>query len=123
MSAKRFNQGKTQWSLVDFPSLEGAVRVLEIGKEKYGAFNWKKGLYTTKISESLMRHLFAYLDGEDIDEDGLRHIDHIICNSMFLSYMDNKKPEFDDRESLQSNKKTKLSLKAIIKKFLKGVKK
>lgn len=46
-----------------------------------------------------MRHLFAYLKGEDCDkESGLRHIDHIMCNSMFLSYMDrNKKEEFDDR--------------------------
>lgn len=97
--AKRYNSGKTQWSLVDFKSLEGMVKILEFGAEKYGASNWKKGLKTTEVCESLMRHLFAYLDGEDNDqESGMRHIDHVLCNAMFLSYMDSNKPEFDTRD-------------------------
>jgi len=99
MEGSRFNEGKPRWSLVDFKSLEGMVRVLEFGADKYGDFNWQKGLKTTEICESLMRHLFAYLRGEDLDsESGLRHIDHIMCNSMFLSYMDSNRPDFDTRQ-------------------------
>ena len=97
-SALRYNSGKLQWSLVDFDALEDMVRVLEFGAKKYDADNWKKGLQTNEIAESMMRHLFAYLRGEDIDpESGLPHTGHIMCNAMFLSYMQKFAPKFDGR--------------------------
>ena len=96
--ALRYNQGKTQWSLVDFDSLEGLVHVLEYGAKKYNKDNWKKGMPVTQVSESLMRHLFAFLRGEDIDpESGCRHISHVMCNTMFLEYILREKPHYDDR--------------------------
>jgi hypothetical protein len=76
--ALRYNMGKLEWSLVDFDSLEGLVKVLEYGCHKYARNNWKKGMPVTKVSESLMRHLFAFLRGEDVDpESGCRHISHV----------------------------------------------
>lgn len=94
----RYNQGKLRWSLVDFDALEDMVKVLEFGAEKYDDHNWKKGLNTTQVCESLMRHLTAYLRGEDKDpESGVSHIGHIQCNAMFLSYMEKFKKDFDDR--------------------------
>ena len=96
--ALRYNQGKLQWSLVDFKSLEGMVQVLEMGAEKYDKHNWKKGMPITKVSESLMRHLFAFLNGEETDpESGLSHISHVMCNAMFIEYIMREKPQFDDR--------------------------
>jgi len=95
--ADRFNQGKLQWSLVDFNAFEDMVRVLEFGAQKYDAHNWKKGLMVSGVCESLIRHLFAYMNGEDIDpESGLPHIGHIQCNAMFLGNY-SKRPELDDR--------------------------
>ena len=89
--ASRFNAGKPQWSIVDFKSLEPMVRVLEFGSVKYSRDNWKKGMPINEICDSLMRHLVAYMDGEELDpESGLSHIGHIQCNAMFLSYMENK---------------------------------
>jgi len=97
--ALRYNQGKPQWSLVDFESLEGLVQVLEYGAQKYARDNWKKGMPVTQVSESLMRHLFAFLRGEDIDpESGCRHISHVMCNTMFLEYILREKPHYDDRK-------------------------
>jgi hypothetical protein len=97
-SALRYNSGKLQWSLVDFDALEDMVKVLEFGAKKYSEDNWKKGLKTNEIAESMMRHLFAYLRGEDIDpESGLPHTGHIMCNAMFLSYMQKFAPKFDSR--------------------------
>lgn len=95
----RFNTGKTQWGLVDFAALEGMVKVLEFGAQKYGIGNWQKGLTTVSIIESLLRHIFAYLKGEDIDsETGLKHVDHALCNAMFLVYMEKNKKEMDNRK-------------------------
>lgn len=97
--ALRYNQGKLQWSLVDFESLEGLVKVLEYGAQKYERDNWKKGMPVTKVSESLMRHLFAFLSGEDVDpESGCRHISHVMCNVMFIEYILREKSHYDDRK-------------------------
>ena len=96
--ALRYNEGKEQWSLVDFKSLKPMVEVLEYGANKYEPFNWTKGFPTTKLCESLLRHVFAYLGGEDIDqESGLSHIGHIQCNAMFLAYNHTHHFDKDDR--------------------------
>src|SRR3990167_10208167 len=87
MKAKRFNQGKPKWSLVHFKSLEPMIQVLEFGAVKYSADNWKKGLDSKEILESMQRHLGALMDGQDTDpESKLHHIGHIMCNAMFYSY-------------------------------------
>lgn len=94
---QRFNNGKPRWALVDFQALEPMVRVLEYGCKKYDADNWKKGLYTRGITESMLRHTFALLRGELNDEEsGLPHIGHIMANAMFISHMIEQKPNFND---------------------------
>lgn len=97
-AARRFNEGKRQWDLVDFKSLEPMVEVLEFGSKKYAAHEWQKGQNTILICNSLMRHLMAFMNGEDNDpESKLSHIGHIQCNAMFLNYMLREKKELDDR--------------------------
>lgn len=96
--ALRYNQGKRKWALVDFKSLEPMVEVLEYGEEKYASWNWMKGQEVTGICESLLRHTFAFMDGEDNDpESGLSHLGHMMSNLMFISYMLREKPEWDNR--------------------------
>lgn len=88
--ALRYNQGKPQYSLLDLKSLEPCVRVLEFGANKYARDNWKKGMPREQIIDSMMRHLAALIDGEEIDpESGLSHIGHIQCNALFLGNKNN----------------------------------
>jgi hypothetical protein len=95
--AARFNEGKPQWSLVHFKSLEPMVRVLEFGCIKYDRNNWKKAMDTSKILESMQRHLAALFDGEEVDsETGISHMGHIQCNAMFYNYHKDKEND-DDR--------------------------
>ena len=97
-AALRFNSGKRQWSLVDWPSIEPMVEVLEFGAEKYAPDNWKKGLEIRGVMESMLRHAFAFLEGEDRDqESGLSHIGHIMCNAMFVEYYMKHYPGLDNR--------------------------
>lgn len=98
--ADRFNEGKIQWSLVDFKSLEPMVRVLEYGAKKYSKDQWKLGLPTLEVCESLLRHTFAFMNGEDNDSESLlSHIGHIQCNAMFLAYILREKKELDTRNT------------------------
>ena len=95
---ERQNEGKLRWSLVPHSALEPMVEVLEFGAKKYDDNNWQKGLPIREICESLQRHLYAFMEGEDNDpESGLSHIGHMQCNLMSLAWMKENKPEFDDR--------------------------
>lgn len=85
--AMRFNDDKLKWSLVDFESLEPLVKVLMFGAKKYSPDNWKKGLPTNEVCESLLRHVFAIMRGELFDkESGELHIGHVMANAMFISF-------------------------------------
>lgn len=96
--ALRHNSGKTQWSLIDYPSIEPMVKVLEFGSNKYTRDNWHKGHSINSLCDSLMRHLVAFMSGEDDDpESGESHVGHILCNAMFINYNLKHKKELDDR--------------------------
>jgi len=97
--ADRYNTGKLDWSLVDFEALQPMVRVLMKGAEKYSPDNWKRGLPMKDMFSSLMRHMVAFMSGQDNDaETGESHLGHALCNLMFMSWMLANKPEFDNRK-------------------------
>lgn len=78
---------KPQWHLLPFEAVEGAVRVLMHGAKKYSAYNWSKGMPYTRVLDAAQRHLNAIYQGEDKDPDsGLDHVDHAICELVFLKY-------------------------------------
>jgi hypothetical protein len=106
--ALRYNEGKLRWSLIDWKSLEPMVRVLEKGAQKYDDHNWKKGMPTSQISESLLRHMFAFMNGEDNDlETNESHLGHVMCNVMFLIYNLRENPQFDDRQRKTNTEKNR----------------
>ena len=100
MSAEKKNEGKLEWSLIDMPSFEELVRVLEFGKQKYSRDNWKKGRPWLEIYDATLRHLVSWREGEDIDpESGLSHLAHAQANLMFLIYFKNNLQQLDNRKN------------------------
>ena len=101
--AVKYDDGKADWSLVPFESLEGMVKVLEFGAKKYAGWNWTTngGFSYTRVLRSCLRHIFAYMRGEDNDpESGLSHIHHAMCNLLFISHYIGNKEKYnkDDRQ-------------------------
>lgn len=94
----KHDAGKAPMSLLDRKALEGVAEVLAFGAAKYAAHNWRGGFDHTRLSDAALRHIFAWIDGEDADpESGLSHIAHAQCCLMFLQRMIIDKPERDDR--------------------------
>ncbi|WP_443696427.1 dATP/dGTP diphosphohydrolase domain-containing protein [Pseudomonas sp.] len=94
----KHDNGKAPMSLLDRKALEGIAEVLQFGAAKYAAHNWRGGFAHTRLTDAALRHIFAFLDGEDADpESGLSHIAHAQCCLMFLQRMIADSPELDDR--------------------------
>ncbi len=70
----------------NFYVLESALaKVLTFGARKYKPNNWKQCSDTGRYLAAAHRHLNAAITGEDNDpETNLPHIDHFLCNIMFL---------------------------------------
>ena len=85
------DSSKTRMSLIDPDFIIGLADILTHGAEKYAADNWKlidpSELYRYK--DALLRHLYAYLSGELIDQDsGRPHLDCVAFNVMALRYFE-----------------------------------
>lgn len=94
----KFDTGKPPFDLLSRQWLEGTAQVLAFGAKKYDRHNWRKGIQFSRLLGAALRHLLAFQDGEDLDpETGLSHIHHASCCLMFLSELQIKKPEMDDR--------------------------
>lgn len=94
----KHDDGKTQWHLLPLEAVEGAVRVMMHGAKKYSAYNWANGMPYTRVLDAAMRHINAIYQGEDKDPDsGLDHVDHAICELLFLKYYMIHRVGEDDR--------------------------
>jgi hypothetical protein len=69
-----------------------AIR-LEAGAKRYGPDNWRKGMPFCRTADSLIRHIFQWLD-RDSTED---HLAAIACNAMFLMHYEQAHRNLDDR--------------------------
>ncbi len=68
-------------------SLAFLSRVMELGANKYGPFNWRSNnVKTTVYYEAALRHIWSALDGEDLDpESGMPHAAHAMaCMAILL---------------------------------------
>ena len=77
----------------------GIGRVLGMGAAKYDRFNWRSGIVYSRLLSAALRHIFAYLGGEDTDpESGLSHIHHAATNLVFLGqFIEEGRVDLDDR--------------------------
>lgn len=85
MSGVKFDNGKPPLGLIPRQALEAEARVMAFGAEKYGRDNWRGGMDWSRLTDAALRHITAFVDGEDLDpETGLPHLAHARCCMAFL---------------------------------------
>jgi len=96
MEFTKFDSNKNRLELIEPKFIQGIGQVLTIGANKYSIDNWKRADDINRYKGALLRHIYAYLDGEQIDpESGLSHLYHAGCNLMFLDYFNRTNKEKD----------------------------
>jgi hypothetical protein len=94
----KHDQNKVQLELLSSRWINGVGQVLTFGARKYAAHNWREGIARARLLGACLRHVFAYLRGEDNDpETGLLHLYHASCCLMFASELHYTRPDLDDR--------------------------
>lgn len=98
----KFDGIKPAYGLLPTYALELAAAGFAIGAEKYTAWNWTGGLPPTRLAGALLRHLHAFMAGEEIDAvenggSGLPHMAGMLCSAMMLAECVVRHPELDDR--------------------------
>jgi len=99
LGGKKFDQGKAPLGMLPRVALEQEAQVMEFGAKKYGKFNYRKGMKWSRLIDAALRHIYAFADGQDKDEEtGLSHLAHArCCLGFLLDYEANSLGE-DDRK-------------------------
>ena len=97
-SVKKDND-KYDPTMLTLEMVELVSKVRMFGAKKYARGNFKiTGFKYTRSLAAALRHIYAYLSGEDNDpESGLSHLGHAICSLEHCIYDSKHHPENDDR--------------------------
>ena len=95
----RYNEGKLRYDLITPLGLEMLAEVYTYGATKYADRNWEKGLSMTQCFASLMRHAWAWMQGQDYDyESNLHHMAHVAWNALAICHFHvDEREDLDDR--------------------------
>lgn len=97
-TAVKDDKGKLRMDLLPVRSLAQVAQVYTYGAEKYAPNNWRKGMAWSRIYAAILRHLFRFWVGEDLDsESGLPHLAHAAFGVLTLLDYGLTHLEYDDR--------------------------
>lgn len=92
---------KARFSLMPGKVLWALAEHFGVGAEKYDDRNWEKGYDWSLSFDALMRHAWAWWEGEDVDEEtGSSHLMGVIFHAVALAFFSSNREKygrFDDR--------------------------
>lgn len=72
-------RSKPSMGFIPVGAMESVARVMELGARKYGPYNWREQpIKKMTYAHAALRHLFAWIGGEDNDPESLQpHLAHV----------------------------------------------
>lgn len=77
-------QKNQQASLLPWDALMKVSEHYAAGAEKYSRDNWQRGYAWHLTFDALQRHLAAWWQGEDLDDEGLEHLNAVVFHALAL---------------------------------------
>lgn len=104
----RYNKGKPELSQLPPEFLIELAALMTECSKKYKKWNYALGQPYTMAYDSMMRHILAFMSGDDKDrESGFSHLTHIAANALIMwctqNYHVKNVPELDDRFNVVLN--------------------
>jgi len=97
----RYDDDKPRFDLLPPEAMEALARHYLAGAQKYDARNWEKGMAWGRCFGSMMRHAWAWMRGEDIDQEtGNHHMIAVAWNAIALFTYATRHIGEDDRPKL-----------------------
>ena len=101
-SGTKYDNQKPKLALLPAISVVEVGKVFTFGANKYGENNWRGGFKWTRLISACLRHVFAFLRGEDLDEEsGLSHIAHAAACLLMLLELYYTRKDLDDRHKYE----------------------
>lgn len=95
---RKFDESKSPLSWIPASAVREIGNVLKFGAKKYGKNNYKKGMEWSRLADAALRHIYAWADGEDLDQESkLPHLAHAGCCIVMLLFYQAKGVGEDDR--------------------------
>lgn len=82
-SRRDVSAGKPRYDLIGRHMLRRLAELMARGAEKYGERNWELGQPTARSFESLLRHAYQFVDGDELED----HLAAVIFNAMSLIHV------------------------------------
>lgn len=103
MSGRKDDAGKVDLSLVPMIAIVRLAEAMAVGEKKYGRYNYCKGLKASQQVGALLRHVFAWFNGEDFDsKDGQHHLGSAMANCLMILRQEELGTLIDDRFTIDS---------------------
>lgn len=102
MAGIKHDSGKLRMDLIPPAALSAMAQALTMGAEKYGEHNWRGGLAYSRVIAAVLRHIQAWLGGEDHDPvDGQLHLGSALTGlAMLCEFEASGQNHLDDRKTL-----------------------
>ena len=88
MEGKKYDVGKTDWSLLDMEFIEPLIPVFALGEKRYGYLNWQKDFgpdFSRRFQAARKRHEKAAQYNplaQNVDDDNVYHLAQVAWNAL-----------------------------------------
>ena len=86
------DDNKPRYELIPVEALKRVAMLYTAGAKKYSEDNWRKGMPYRRAYASLLRHAFAFSEGNTAED----HLASVIFNAMAIMYYQEKKMDHLD---------------------------